>query len=436
VGSLSSRSEEPLFNLKAVVQQTGLKPDTLRAWERRYGLPSPARSSGGHRLYTQRDIEVLRWLIARQREGLSISRAVDLWRQMEAGRADTLPIPKLSGSISEPRLVGGMLDRLRQEWLAACLAYDEQRAEQAAAQAFALYPPETVCLELLQRALAEVGDLWQQGTATVQQEHLASELAIRQLESLLMAAPPATRPGQILAVCPPQEYHTFGLLLLTLLLRRRGWAVVYLGANVPAEQLVATVADVRPNLVILVALRLPSAATLLETARVLQERVLIGYGGGVFNSLPAIRSRIPGHFLGESVEYALHVVDSLMSAPRPAPGGEPIPAEARVALEHFRERRGPIEAKMGLAAGATGLSPWHLTHANEEFALHLEASLALGDVALLDTDIASVEQGLAQEGMPAGTLARYLIAYRQIAEEQLDGRGDPILAWLRKVTSS
>jgi len=161
---MSSRNQEPLFNLKAVVQQTGLKPDTLRAWERRYGLPSPARSSGRHRLYTQRDIEVLRWLIARQREGLSISRAVDLWRQMEAGRGDTLPIPLLPGSISEPRLVGGMLDRLRQEWLAACLAYDEQRAEQAAAQAFALYPPETVCLELLQRALAEVGDLWQQGT--------------------------------------------------------------------------------------------------------------------------------------------------------------------------------------------------------------------------------------------------------------------------------
>jgi DNA-binding transcriptional MerR regulator len=57
---MSIRREEPLFNLKAVVQQTGLKPDTLRAWERRYGLPSPARSGGKHRLYTQRDIEVLR----------------------------------------------------------------------------------------------------------------------------------------------------------------------------------------------------------------------------------------------------------------------------------------------------------------------------------------------------------------------------------------
>lgn len=59
----------PTFNLKAVVQETGIKPDTLRAWERRYGLPEPDRSTGGHRLYSQRNIDTLRWLIARQEEG-------------------------------------------------------------------------------------------------------------------------------------------------------------------------------------------------------------------------------------------------------------------------------------------------------------------------------------------------------------------------------
>jgi len=433
-------NEGPLFNLKAVVQQTGLKPDTLRAWERRYGLPSPARSGGGHRLYSQRDIEALRWLLARQREGLSISRAVDLWRQIKADGRDPLlapaPVPLAPGPMAEPQPAGGTLDELRQEWLAACLAFDEPRAEQAAARAFALYPPETVCLELLQQALSEVGDLWQQGVATVQQEHFASELAFRRLESLLMAAPPATRPGQIVAACPPQEYHTFGLLLLTLLLRHRGWAVVYLGANVPVEELGATVAAVRPDMVILAAQRLPSAATLFDAARALQGQVPIGYGGRVFNSLPAIRARIPGHFLGESVEEALGAVASLLSGLRPAPGVEPISAEARAALAHIRERRGLIEAGIGQAAGATGLSPRHLAHAHEEFALHLEAALALGDIALLNTDLAGAEQTLAREGMPAGTLARYLRAYREAADEQLDRRGDLILAWLGEITGS
>ena len=82
---MSSHSDDtPTFNLKAVVQDTGLKPDTLRAWERRYGLPTPERSQGKHRLYSQRDIDILKWLNARQEEGLTISRAVDLWRKLEA----------------------------------------------------------------------------------------------------------------------------------------------------------------------------------------------------------------------------------------------------------------------------------------------------------------------------------------------------------------
>ena len=76
------------LNMKAMARETGLKPDTLRAWERRYGLPQPARTSGGHRLYSQRDVEIMKWLIARQEEGLSISRAVDLWVSLEAEGQD------------------------------------------------------------------------------------------------------------------------------------------------------------------------------------------------------------------------------------------------------------------------------------------------------------------------------------------------------------
>jgi methanogenic corrinoid protein MtbC1 len=345
--------------------------------------------------------------------------------------ASTLPT---AGLTVEPHPASGTLDQLRREWLAACLAFDEQRAEQAAAQAFALYPPETVCLELLQWAVREMGELWQQGTATVQQEHFASELAIRRLESLLSAAPRATRLGRILAACPPQEYHTFGLLLLTLLLRHRGWPVVFLGADVPAERLDAAVASIRPDLVVLAAQRLPSAAALLKTAQALHGHAPIGFGGGVFNSLPVIRARIPGHFLGESVEAAAGVVDSLLSVPHPTPAGEPIPAEVCGALEHFRERRGTIEAELGQTAGATGLSWWHLARANDELALHIKAALALGDVALLDPDIASIQQMLAHEGVPAGIFARYLHAYCQVAEGQLDERGAPILAWLRRHT--
>ena len=107
-----------------------------------------------------------------------------------------------------------------------------------------------------------------------------------------------------------------------------------------------------------------------------------------------------------------------------------------MALEYFQELRLAIEAEAGRAAGAAGLSWSYLAHANEELASHLEAALVLGDVALLNSDMAGVEQMLAQDGAPADLSSRYLRAYSRAVEGQLDERGEPIRAWLRRVTNS
>ena len=74
----------PHYNLGYVIRETNIHPDTLRAWERRYGLPKPQRSEGGHRLYTSRDIEIIRWLMQQQNNGLSISKAVALMKELVA----------------------------------------------------------------------------------------------------------------------------------------------------------------------------------------------------------------------------------------------------------------------------------------------------------------------------------------------------------------
>ena len=75
---LSSYDNTPVFTIKTVVQETGIPPATLRAWERRYGVLSPGRSEGGYRLYSERDIAILRWLKRQVDAGVSISRAVAL----------------------------------------------------------------------------------------------------------------------------------------------------------------------------------------------------------------------------------------------------------------------------------------------------------------------------------------------------------------------
>ena len=460
---MAKTQEGPFFNLKAVVQKTGLKPDTLRAWERRYGVPAPKRSGGGHRLYSRRDIKIVMWLMARQQEGLSIKRAVELWADDEAEGQDPL---QSAPSVLTPSVIGETLSQLRDEWIGACLAYDEQRAEQILVEGFALYPPETVCLELLRPAIADIGDRWYRGEVTVQQEHFASALAIRRLLTLIAAVPPPTRPGRILAACPPQEQHVLGLLLLTYLIRRRGWDVVYLGADVPVERLEATVAATRPRLVILAAQQLHSAATLVEAAELLREQgAPTAYGGLVFDRIPALRARVPGHFLGQGLESALQMAEALLVTPRPLPPTAAVPEAYLQARDHYQERQGLVEARIreflpvaadGLhrqesgapavpspdslkATGGGGIAPAHLALANRELALHITAALSLGDMGFVGTDITWL-LGLLSHHLPGGyrqepqdSLRAYLKAYHESARMNLDERGQPILDWLAEL---
>src|SRR5512136_785857 len=73
---------EPKFTIKAVSSQTGIRPVTLRSWERRHEVLTPHRSDNHYRLYSERDIAILRWLKYRVDDGLSISTAVSELRSM------------------------------------------------------------------------------------------------------------------------------------------------------------------------------------------------------------------------------------------------------------------------------------------------------------------------------------------------------------------
>ena len=253
-------SETATLNMRAVVRETGLKPDTLRAWERRYGIPQPKRTSGGHRLYSHHDVEVLKWLIARQDEGLSISRATALWHQLENDGQDPLQsLPYTTPQTIMATLGGSTIDGLRDEWIQTCKGFDEQTGDQVLTRALGMFPPESVCFQVLMKGLAEIGAGWYAGKISVQQEHFASELAMRRVQALLAASPPPTLPGRILILCAPEEEHTFSALLLTYLLRRAGWGASFMGANVPIQRIGEMLSKVFPDLVVLIAHQLHRA---------------------------------------------------------------------------------------------------------------------------------------------------------------------------------
>ncbi len=437
---MNGPSKKPAYNLKVVIRETGLKADTLRAWERRYGLPNPQRTAGGHRLYSQYDIEMIKWLIERLDEGLRINRAVQLWQSFEEQGQDPLQMMPSAGTrqpfAGGESLSGATLDDIREQWIAACLAFDEVRAENLLAQAFARYPLETVCLEVLRQGLHEIGELWYTGESSVQQEHFASSLAIRRLNALLAAAPTPTRRGKILTAAPPGENHIFSLLLVTLFLRLRGWEVIYLGANVPINKLDETIRISRPDLVISVAHQLFTASSLFEVAKYLRaEKVPLAFGGLIFNLLPNLQERIPGNFLGNSLDDIVQSVEQLMFHPREIPGMEPIPEIYLNAADHFREFQPVIAADLWEQFKSNGMDVRHLEIANEFLGKDILAGLSLGDVNLLEHEIDWLAGLLKTHNIPSELLPEYLMFYKQAVETNLDQRGQPVVDWLNSVVN-
>jgi len=430
----------PTYNLKAVVQETGLKPDTLRAWERRYGIPEPDRTDGGHRLYSQHDINTLKWLLARQDEGLSISRAVALWHSLREEGQDPLHVYPLTHSAAPPTYPaidsGGAIVELRRAWVEACLAFDERRAEAVLNQAFSYYAPETVCFELLQKALVEIGQGWYEGLVSVQQEHFTSALAMRRLDSLLAATPAPTRTGRILVGCPPGEIHTFSPLMVSFLLRRRGWDVLYLGADVPTNRLQATIERTQPDLVIFSAQLLETAASLLDIAYYLRDvNIPLGYSGYIFGAVPDLARRIPGHFLGQELSETPQMIENLILHRLPAPPHEPPSELLQQAWSHFRERAGLIETHVWQAVDAHR-SVEGMADANRRLTGNILAALKLGDLDYIGPNLQWLEGMIINNNMPPDVLCNFLAAYHAAAAQHLSApAGQPIIDWLAKVTA-
>ncbi len=421
-------STTPAFNLKVVLNQTGISADTLRAWERRYGLPNPQRTPGGHRLYSEHDIALIKWLMARQAEGLSISRAVELWKEQIASGLDPLA-DSVSRGVSLP--LGPSVENLRQNWIAACSRYDTINAEQILNEAFAAHSVELICTDVLLRGLYEIGELWHKGMFSVHQEHFASEIAMRRVEALIAAAPPPINPGVILTACPAGELHVFPLALLTLLLRRRGWNVIHLGANVPAERMEETIHLVQPKLVIFAAQTLMTAVSLREMARLLQARgVQVAFGGRVFNTINLLYQCIPAHFLSNAIETSLPKIENLIAQPMPTPLEQPIPQEIIALAAEYKRNRPLIEAALRQAFDAQGQAIEYLDTAIYFLGDVISAALELGDLNYITMDMNWLVALLTQHRVSVAYLPVFLQGYSQAIKKIMGEAGQPICTWL------
>lgn len=261
--ALGHLSREPLYNTRAVHQATEVPADTFRAWERRYGLPRPYRTSGNQRLYSERDIGVIGWLRDRTSEGMTISQAISRLRieHPDVMRTDVITDPDLETTTpaSDPQF--GLL---RERLIAAVADFDELAGERVIDEALALFTLEEACTKVIEPTLIEIGERWSRNELSVTAEHFATRLVTRRLSTIFNLVSPAADRGAVVAACAPTEEHEVGLLILSIFLARRNWRVIYLGANVPLEDLIGTIRQVMPDIVCLSASTEASARRALE----------------------------------------------------------------------------------------------------------------------------------------------------------------------------
>ena len=279
------------LNIAALAQRTGVPPDTLRKWEQRYRILQPARTSGGQRRYSERDVVRVEWLRERLHEGYRIGEAARL-----LGTVGVEPVRSPRDHLT------AILDSLeRGETAEIGLRLD---------QSFALLGVDETHDEVIRPLLRTIGERWAAGEISVAEEHLVSEAVRSRLGHLLGDAGGGIRGVAVLA-CAPGERHELGLMMAAIALRRDGWKVVYLGADTPLEDAVALARRVSARIVGL-SLAMREHAKELEQALAttsVPEGVSLVLGGS--GSSQAVAKRLGALYAGPELRGAVDTVRAL-----------------------------------------------------------------------------------------------------------------------------
>jgi MerR family transcriptional regulator, light-induced transcriptional regulator len=226
----------------------------LRAWESRYGLLQPVRSAGGFRLYSEADAGRVRRMQAHLADGLSAAEAAKavLGEDSRAGTDATRPSGADSARPAEPYYALSTESEVSAALRQALDAFNEPAAQAVLDRLLSDLSLAAVLRNVVLPYLTELGERWERGTASIAQEHFASNLLRGRLAGLARGWGNGHGPRAVLA-CPPGELHDLALMAFGIVLNRNGWRIDYLGMSTPVEELAQTVDARHPDLVVLAA---------------------------------------------------------------------------------------------------------------------------------------------------------------------------------------
>jgi DNA-binding transcriptional MerR regulator len=216
------KTTETTYPLGAAARLTGLSPELLRAWERRYGVVEPLRTPGGTRRYRAADVERLRLLKA----------VVDTGHRV--GRVAHLETEELERLASRDTLVP---DGPVAAVIEALEAFDGAGVQHLLSLQLAARGPNRFARELAAPLVHEIGDRWADGRISVAAEHLATGLLQTMLGTSLQPTAVSLAGPRIVFGTPSGERHELGLLMAAITAMGAGANPVFLGADLPVESL-------------------------------------------------------------------------------------------------------------------------------------------------------------------------------------------------------
>ncbi len=232
---MTAESSRGPYRIAVVAELTGVPEPTLRAWERRYEIPTPRRTSSGYRLYGEREVDQVRRMRALCESGISAAEAAKI-----VARERRSPAPR-----RDDDAFGSATKAL----LDAVSRFDELALEREARRLTFLGPAIPVIDGVIVPTLRTVGELWERGELSIAQEHLVAQRLGTVLRDFLRLAPGGER--AVVVGCFADEQHELGALSIAVRLATWGFRPAFLGARTPADAIGRAVRAIAPAAVFL-----------------------------------------------------------------------------------------------------------------------------------------------------------------------------------------
>ena len=277
-----------LFNLKSVLRLTGLNPDTIRAWEKRYEAVKPQRTDTGRRMYTQQEVNRLKLLAELTTSGHSISSVANL---TDDKLVSLLATNHSGAPLLKSKQLNAQIPLVTEQLLEAVEKYDLNSLEIHLSRASYTMSPRDLLFHMIPQLMYKAGNKVIGGEFSIAQEYTLSEMIKRYIRRIYDHLEPVDGTFQkdkvLLFATPEQHLHDFGIWLSAILCRFQGFKTVMIGPNLPAQSLISAAKQMNPHAIVLgfspisqSELKMKPISYLRELHLGLPENTMFWLGGG------------------------------------------------------------------------------------------------------------------------------------------------------------